>query len=155
MVCKKDRFLRKRMSCANKQTYEKCFWVFDGVQQRDAARGRRVSRQNPHLWRGLAGGDEIKIFRNSNSKFKQNFGHQKAHLGRLAMQNLLQSDAPRRFASVRRGAPPAPARRRGHHSPQWDLTCGQLWNFFLNFGIVVDAGCDHFGDVKVESASIP
>ena len=62
------------MSCANKQTYKKCFWVFDGVQQRDAARGRRVRRQNLHLWRGLAGGDEHELFRNLNSKFKPILG---------------------------------------------------------------------------------
>ena len=62
------------MSRANKQAYNKCFGVFDGVQQRDAARGRRVSRQNLTLCRGLAGGDEHELFRNLISKFKPILG---------------------------------------------------------------------------------
>jgi hypothetical protein len=40
--------LHKRMSCANKQTYKKHFWEFDGVPQRGVAGGRRVSRENVH-----------------------------------------------------------------------------------------------------------
>jgi hypothetical protein len=71
-------------------------------QIRAAPSGRRERRSNWGFWGGLTRGDEHKLFRSLNSKCTQNFGHQKAHLGRLAMQNLLQSDAPRRRASSRR-----------------------------------------------------
>ena len=93
-----------------------------------------VGTEGAHL-----SGDQKGLDGSSQPKFKPISWHRMVNHGDVFIQKLLQSAACRRFAGRRQRAGRARA-QPNPLDPNTDLTCGQLWTFFSDFGLLVDAG---------------